>query len=59
MKHTNHSDSSTYISSISYKENQAGGILMKKIVKIPTVLHITKKSKGANETSHIFECQAY
>jgi hypothetical protein len=51
VKRTNHSDSSTFSTSISYEENQLGGIFMKKIVKIPTVSHTTKKSKGAKETS--------
>jgi hypothetical protein len=32
MKHTNHSDNSAFSTYVSYKENQLGGILMKKII---------------------------
>jgi hypothetical protein len=59
VKHTKNSDSSAFSTSISYKENRLGDILMKKIVKITNVSHITKKSKGAKETSHIFKYVAY
>jgi hypothetical protein len=44
-----------FFTSVSYKENQFGDILMKKFVKMTTVAHNTKKSKCAKETSHMFK----